>query len=229
MEQIERIKTKNIGRKFTEDGSVRFFPGNTVISKVTEENSVYSTICHISQKFAETEGADKYAFLPWESFHMTMIQGVCEEDRRPELWSSHLSLDAPLTEVDDYFEKQFCSVHPLLKTEMIFDYIDLSNYTILVRFQPRTEVDKKNLQTYRDEISDKFGIRFPDHDRYGFHISIAYQLWEMQEAEIAAFQKTAYLLEEGLKKKPVVFTLKQPELTFFRNMYYFDSSRIERG
>ena len=38
------IETKNIGRKFNPDGSVRFFPGNTVISKLHEDSEIYPLI-----------------------------------------------------------------------------------------------------------------------------------------------------------------------------------------
>lgn len=95
----QRIETKNIGRKFNPDGSVRFFPGNTVISKLHEDSEIYPLISRISRSFREVQGS-KYAFLPEHSFHMTVIQGVCDEDRKAELWSRHLSLETPLEETD---------------------------------------------------------------------------------------------------------------------------------
>jgi hypothetical protein len=221
------INTKNIWRKFNEDGSVRFFPGNTIISKVHEDSQIYPIIKRISEQFQSALGAEKYAFLPFESFHMTILQGVCDEDRKAELWSKYLPLDEPLAKVDDFFEEKFKTVQPLPKTEMIFNYIDISNDIILVRLLPNTKKDAQNLQIYRDGISEALGLKFPDHDSYGFHISVGYQLWKITENEMESITKTCKNLEEKFSDKPG-FTLKQPEMTYFNNMFYFSSTRIER-
>ena len=112
------IETKNIGRKFNPDGSVRFFPGNTVISKLHEDSEIYPLISRISRSFREVQGR-KYAYLPEHSFHMTVIQGVCDEDRKAELWSRHLSLETPLEETDVFFEQQFSRAKPLGQVNMV--------------------------------------------------------------------------------------------------------------
>lgn len=224
----ELIETKNIGRKFNKDGSVRFFPGNTIISKVKPDNAIYPLVCEISTAFQNADEGKKYGFLPFDSFHMTMIQGVCHEDRKEELWSRFLSLDLSLEKVDDFFEKKYREVKPLPETEMVFDYIDITNNIIIVRFLPKEEQDALNLKYFRDDVSEKLGLRFPDHDSYRFHISIAYQLWETEEEEGKEISRICNDLNERLKKEPPVFTLAQPEMTYFDNMYAFHSFRIER-
>lgn len=226
---MNKSQTKNIGRKFNEDGTVRFFQGNTIISKVKEDNSVYPIICDIANAFKNSDGGENYGFLPEESLHMTMIQGVVDIDRTSALWTRYLPLDAPLSEVDDFFEKAFREVRPLESTRMIFDYIDISNATILVRFLPDTEEDAWHLKVFRDEVSDKLGLRFPDHDRYGFHISVAYQLWEHSEKQRVDVQAVRDRLERRLVHDRPTFVLRYPELTYFKNMYYFSSQRIPRN
>lgn len=221
-------KTSNIGRKFNEDGSIRFFPGNTIISKVLESNEIYPIITHISKEFQMADKGESYHFLPWDSLHMTMIQGVCDEDRRPSLWSRYLPLDMKLSQVDDFFETKYKEVKQLPETRMVFDYIDLSKKAILVRFVPKDEQSAENLKNFRDEVSDKLGVRFPDHDNYGFHISIAYQLWEMTQKEKENIQKVCETLSQEMKHNKVSFTLQQPEMTYFYNMYTFHSTRILR-
>ncbi len=225
----ELVETKNIGRKFNSDGSIRFFPGNTIISKVKEDSTIYSVIKEISKTFQTADKGGKYGFLPMDSFHMTMIQGVCDVDRKQELWSRYLPLDMPLEKVDDFFEKKYKEVSKMPETRMRFDYIDLSNKTILVRFQPENSEFAGNLKQFRDEVSEKLGVRFPDHDNYGFHISIAYQLWEMTEEEEKEIHKACGELSQNLEKNRPVFSLRQPELTFFDNMYIFHSHRIPRN
>lgn len=223
------IQTKNIGRKFNDDGSVKFFQGNTIISKVHSDNSVYPIILRISNAFQNAKGKDKYAFLPFGSFHMTMIQGVCDVDRKEELWSKYLELDTRLVEVDQFFEEKYKSVNQLPETQMRFDFIDITNHTILVRFQPKTENCAKQLKQFRDEVSEKLGLHFPDHDAYGFHISVAYQLWEMEENELKEIEDICKKLQGELEKMNFIFTLNQPEMTYFYNMFHFHSERIERN
>lgn len=111
---------------------------------------------------------------------------------------------------------------------MVFDYIDLSKKAILVRFVPEDEQSAANLKNFRDEVSDKLGVRFPDHDSYGFHISIAYQLWEMTQDEKGNIQIVCETLSQEMKNNKASFTLRQPEMTYFYNMYKFHSTRILR-
>lgn len=220
--------TSNVGRKFNEDGSVRFFPGNTIISKVLEDNEIYSVIAGISKEFQAADQGRSYQFLPLASLHMTIIQGVCHEDRKKQLWSRYLPLDLELEKVDEFFEEKFKEVKSLPETRMIYDYIDMSNKNILVRFVPENQQAAENLKKYRDDVSDKLGVRFPDHDSYGFHISVAYQLWEMTKAEKEKMQKACERISRSLEKNRPSFSLRQPEMTYFYNMYTFYSYRIPR-
>lgn len=223
----ERIATKNIGRKFNEDGSVRFFPGNTVISKIHEDSEIYPLIREIRQSFVAAM-PEKYAYLPEASFHMTVIQGVCDEDRKPELWTSRLSLEAPLVQVDDFFEKQFAQVRPLGHPRMVFDRVDTANDIIIVRFKPAGIGDQEKLKAYRDQIADLFGIRFPDHDCYGFHVSVAYKLWKLTEAEEKTVEEVRETWNARCKQARPSFSMPDPELTFFYHMFEFCSERIAR-
>ncbi|WP_313182617.1 DUF1868 domain-containing protein [Lacrimispora sp.] len=225
---MDKINTKNIGRKFNSDGTVRFFQGNTIISKIKSDNNIYPIALKVSKLFQEGNFSNKYSFLPDESFHMTIIQGLCDEDRKEELWSNYLPLDESLTKVDDFFEEKFKQIKTMDKTEMIFDYVDITNNIIIIRFIPKNENDQENLNRYRNDISANLGIKFPDHDRYGYHISIAYQLWEMDEAEKAEIKKIRDKVERWLIKECPSFKLEQPILTYFDNMFYFNEDRIPR-
>lgn len=225
MEQL--VETKNIGRKFNPDGSVRFFPGNTVISKIHEDSEIYPLISGISRSFREVQ-ADKYAYLPEHSFHMTIIQGVCGEDRKAHLWSRYLSLEAPLEETDAFFSQQFARAEPLGTVKMVFDRIDTGRDIIIVRFKPAGAQDKGRLKRYRDSLSELMGIRFPDHDSYGFHVSIAYKLWKLEPHEAEDVDRLRDQWNEACGGQRPAFELPQPELTFFENMFEFHSHPIPR-
>ncbi|MEJ8761540.1 hypothetical protein, partial [Enterocloster sp. HCN-30185] len=125
-------------------------------------------------------------------------------------------------------QDKYKEVKQLPETRMVFDYIDLSKKAILIRFVPEDEQSAANLKNFRDEVSDKLGVRFPDHDSYGFHISIAYQLWEMTQDEKENIQIVCETLSQEMKNNKASFTLRQPEMTYFYNMYKFHSTRILR-
>ena len=220
--------TKNIGRKFNSDGSVRFFPGNTVICKIKMKHPAFPPLTQALNGFSAMHCAQSYAFLPPASLHMTIIQGVCDEDRQPALFTSKLPLDAPLEAVDALFEKQFKSVAPLGETWMRFSCVDIGNDIIIVRFMPETAKDAENLKAYRNDVSDHLGLRFPDHDSYGFHVSLGYKLFALSNAQAAETTQVKTQIEAMLAQALPRFQLPQPEMTYFYNMFCFQSNRIVR-
>ena len=95
---------RTVGTKFNADGSVIRFPGNTVISKVTPDMPVFSHISEIRDFLKENDGGC-VAYLPDESWHMTVIEGLCDQVRDPAHWSSKLKNDAKLSEADTFLSR----------------------------------------------------------------------------------------------------------------------------
>ncbi|WP_165452409.1 DUF1868 domain-containing protein [Paenibacillus thalictri] len=216
------IYTAAVGRKFNEDGSVRRFPGNTIICTIGQDNPLYSELVSFAESFKELDCSRKYTLLPSSSYHMTVIQGVCEEVRKPEQWSRHLSLDAPLEETDRFFSQQFTKVRVPEQFRMKFSHVNTSGIALTVNLLPAELEVEAALRTFRDEVSEWLGLRFPNHDTYKFHISIAYkicQLTEEEESELQAFKEQA---ESILQKRFGVLTTSKPQLVFFSDMFKFD-------
>ena len=92
-----------VGNKFYEDGTVRQFPGNTIICFADPQSQAFQEAEWAQQQLLRESYADKFAILPPSSFHMTVLDLICDQVRETEKWSSHLSLDAPLEEVDQHF------------------------------------------------------------------------------------------------------------------------------
>lgn len=53
--------TRFVGVKFNDDGSVRAFPGNTVISKITVEMPIYTGLVAAQDKLKTLDFAGKYS------------------------------------------------------------------------------------------------------------------------------------------------------------------------
>ena len=220
--------SRNIGNKFNEDGSVRFFPGNTILSFVDHDAPVWAEFNKIRDMLKETPASHCMTLLPDESIHMTVFEGVCHQWRRPDLWTNLLPLDCTLTETDDLFERAYASVKPLGQVRMRMDSIALG-YGVSIRLVPVTEADAQELRRFRDECPAAMGIRHTIHDTYKYHLSMAYLTTSATDEEEAQLQAFAGRATAYIKFRRFEFTITPPCLTFFDNMFKFNPYRIERN
>ncbi|SFM09895.1 hypothetical protein SAMN03159341_11681 [Paenibacillus sp. 1_12] len=221
----QRVFTKVVGRKFHEDGSVRHFPGNTIICPVDPTSAVNALLVRLVGQFRKLSCSRSFTLLPPSSYHMTVIQGVCEDDRKPQLWTSFLPLDAPLEETDRLFREKWETVHVPDGFNLKFDYLHTGGVALTVNLQPLTEDDAQKLKVFRNEVSDKLGLRFPDHDDYRFHLSIGYRIVELteeEEEELLGFKEQT---ERELEEHFGIYASMPPQLVFFKDMFKFADSR----
>ena len=217
----------NVGSKFNADGSVRFFPGNTVISMIDHGAPVFEQFKNIRAMFKALPASRCMSFMPDESIHMTIFEGVCHQWRRPEAWTTLLPLDCALSETDDLFEQRFARVRPLRPVHMRAQGI-AGKGCFLILFAPETEGDAAELKRYRDDLSAAFGLRFPNHDTYGFHISIGYFTKEPTEQECAQIEAFRAAGNAYIAASDIRFVMQPPVLTYFDDMFFFSPTRIPR-
>ena len=149
---------------------------------------------------------------------MTVIELLCHENREREFWSSHLALDTPLQEIHDYFARQLDSF-PLLNEAIHMKVTEMGKQNILV--EPADEASAQRLEEIRTYVSKKAGVRFPNHDRYQFHISIGYLRIPLTEEEEEEFTKVRAELTKILLEKVPVITVNRIDYTVFEDMRQF--------
>jgi len=220
-----RTLTKAVGRKFHANGTVRYFPGNTVICAIAPSNGVYERLVALAERFRALRCAACYTLLPPSSYHMTVIQGVCDDDRKPELWTRLLPLDAPLAETDRVFREKWRSIHVPDGFRMMFDSLTTDGVALTVNLMPLSDGDARSLQAFRDDVAEKLALRFPDHDDYRFHISIGYRIVELSRGEEEELLQFKRQLESELAASFGVFASGPPRLVFFKDMFAFEDSR----
>ncbi len=216
-----------IGNKYTNDGKIREFHGNTIICQLTEEMDVYHRIERIQREIAGTRAGGCLKFLPPESFHMTAMEGVCDANRLQERWTSKLPTDCTLSEVDDLFEHEWKKIPPLEGVKMRFRMIRC-NSALQIGLETETEAQERRIRTWRDEVSRAFGIRFPGHDTYRFHVSMAYGFSYPTKEEMETLRGIKSHYDASFAERPYSFILPSPRLTFFKSMHCFSPARIER-
>ena len=80
---------------------------------------------------------------------------------------------------------------------------------------------KKFLRNCRDELSSLLKIKFENHQRYTFHITLAYILRELNKNEIKINWNLINNYLSTLDKKFPKITLTKPEMCTFENMLEF--------
>lgn len=164
----------NIGNKFHADGSVRSFAGNTVISFIDHAAPIFALFCRVRSVLQATSAGDCFTYLPDDSIHMTVFEGVCDQWRDASLWTHFLPVDCPLTEVDKLFEQRF-RLAPVWKEVYMHAVGIKTDGGYGIALEPASAEDASRLRTYRDALRELLGIEFPAMIRTW--ISYQYLLW----------------------------------------------------
>jgi len=213
--------TPTVGRKFYEDGTVRHFPGNTIICFTDAEGQAYQDAVWVQEQLALQSYCHKFTLLPPESLHMTVFQLLTDQTREPDRWSSHLTLDMPLVETDAFFIGATDRVLTPENFQMVYSHLNLGANGLSLYIKPKDDENAARIKTYRDRIATVTGVRFPDHDTYHFHISLAYKIINLDETETEQHKAFAGMVNECLEQTFGIFDTGKPQLTFFDDMFAF--------
>ncbi len=212
------------GEKFSEDGRVLEFPGNTIICSIHPQSRQFHLLAQISQQFKAQSWAKKFFFLPPSSYHMTVFEGVCDLVRQPERWTNKFPLNAPLEEVDLFFMEAWKGVEQPMKIEMGYFKMKTGS-TLGVELLPSTPEMERKVRAFRDACCAAFGIKQPDHATYKFHITIAYRVNRLSWMDQALVQLASWTAHQRLKAQFGLLALGAPELAFFADMTHFAPTR----
>lgn len=216
-----------IGQKFYEDGSVRRFPGNTVVADVVPGSSAFDTMCQLRQMVIDADFADHLILLPEDSYHITYISGVNDQQRIDTFWPDALSREATMVEADDYVTAAIESVGIPGPARMKFDTVGWGAGCCIIRLVPADESQRELLYGFREKAADALGVRRPNHEKYRFHISLGYtRIIPEGEAE-GRKQALIKKMEEFMAQQPEFFTT-QAYMAYYDDMYAFSPTRIPR-
>ena len=217
----------DVGRKFNEDGSVRFWPGNTMICLLDHDSLVFQRIKEIRDDFGRNKIGECITLLPDESLHMTAIEGVVDGNRSPERWTTLLPCDTPLEKVDDLFQEKLKDMPPLGRVEMVFHHIRVGT-GLCVALRAKSEDDERRIRAWREIVSEKMGLRFPSFETYEFHISLAYGFRTPSDEAMENLEEMVKKYDEKFSLEKFGFIVPEPSMTYFDNMFFFSKERIPR-
>jgi len=206
--------------KFDPDGNVQHFPGNTIICHLSNSTELYSSLMILYGRLTQSPLSHLYELLPPSSWHMTVFEGVVDKMREPGYWPSNLAMNASLEECTALYENELSSFD--LQTDLpyhlsIVGFEPLKN-GISLHIEPHM-TDNRALRGLRERLADLLQIRHPNHDRYGFHVSLAYLLRHLTDDQKPELKS---LLMDHFRDMPKEFELGPPEFCKFEDMFGFE-------
>ena len=218
--KLEGYTLKGAENKFDNKGNPISFPGCTIICNIPINTDLSNQIISFQKKIENFNPKKTYFYLPPSSFHMTLFDCCNLNTKNTNYWPSDIDPDMDYKDIavelnkkiENYnFPKQFN-----LKLKTFF-----GGYSIIL--VPFSEKDEKILRNCRAELSSLLKIKFENHQRYTFHITLAYILRQLNETEIKNLIEFNKQLSSDFNKKFPKITFKKPEMYTFKDMLEFKS------
>jgi hypothetical protein len=211
--------TPAVGSKFNPDGSIHTFAGNTVICYTPPDSHAYQQGEWVQDEFRRLPIAHKYALMPPSSFHMTVFELINHSFRNPVKWPQGVALDTPLEAMDQYFIERV----PQVETPENFRMrcTGLRGGGILIKLAPADDETEQRIWAYRRALAAATQLHTPDFDQYGFHMTLAYRLIELEPDEEQIEREFFERVGAQLRETWGIFDTGKPHLTFFDDMYRF--------
>jgi hypothetical protein len=216
---------RGVPSKFTPDGAVQPFPGNTIVCHLSPSAPLFAAMQRLYAALAASPLAPLYTLLPPASWHMTVFEGVCDQVRDPAHWPAPevAAPDASLAEVTAAFAARLQGFEPgeagRPPYRMRVVGYDPLKVGIGLTVVGETDEELARLRGLRDRLAERLGMRFPQHAVYGLHLSMAYLLRHLNEEQERGLKA---LLDSFLGDVGVPFELGTPEFCTFEDMFRFD-------
>ncbi len=197
------------GGKFTPDGTVLEWPGNTFICPVPQNSDSFAAMVDIQNELKQSEFAPCFTFLPTSSFHMTVFQGLSPGNEGTKDWPANLP---GATDYNAATEAMLKRIAPLtLDNQFGVSVTDLfCGYSLAL--SGADEASERTLRQNRIQLRDATQISPPAFDDYVFHITLAYMLSWLSEShakDLLAFSRSLFSRYEdrlqNIELAPCVF------------------------
>jgi hypothetical protein len=207
----------HLGRRF--DATGHFLPenGNTIVCQLIEDSYSEAALLDLRAAMKALPEAHKMAFTAISSWHMTVFEGIIEHNRASTHWPKDIPADAPVDQVTAAFVQrldEFPTLPPLRMAIREATPFGLS-------LEGATLQDEANARVWRDRLSEALGLRAPNHDSYGFHLTMAYAVdWLSLEA-LPKWKEELEDFTDILKQRVEILDIARPALCTFSDMNAF--------
>lgn len=208
------------GGKFTTDGAVQSWPGNTFICHVDAQSAAHNDLRALQEEIKMSRFSPFFTFLPPSSFHMTLFEGVSpgvtDTERLPRDAQNNMSRDALTENMIDAVKE--CRFEASQKVKMDSLFCGLGLRVLKVGGQ-----GEASLRANREALRAATGINPPNFDGYTFHITLAYLIQWLTEPTAIALVDFSDELAERYADKLSAIELGPVEFCNFDTMHHFES------
>jgi hypothetical protein len=207
---------KHLGIRLDEAG--RFLPiaGNTVIRHVRKGSRSMDMLVEVQERLRRAEFGEHFAYLPPDSFHMTVFEGVVHDRRRPDAWPEGVALDRPVAETTALYRQRLAG---FAAPDFAMRGAGVSPLGLLV--EGATPEDEHVVRKFREHLTAPFGYRQDVHDAYRFHITLSYVRCLLPEAAIGTYVSLCAELS-ALVQAFGPLELERPALCTFDDLTHFE-------
>lgn len=208
--------------KFDDAGRVRRTPGLTTLCHIDRGSPAHAALTGAQARLRAGPHAGAFSFLPPDSFHMTVWDGVIDYRRQPGEWPAHLPLDTPMDAVEAHFDARLRGLEAPARITVRATGI-WGGFTVPVTGADAAE--ETALRALRDRLAERAGLRRTNHESYRFHITLAYPVrWISESAahEVVALSEAAFAAVAG---RLAGIRLGPVEFCRFETMHRFDPIR----
>jgi hypothetical protein len=219
--------------KFNPDGSPRSFAGNTVICHLPQQSRLRDAVAVLGDSLRSASFAAKLATLPSDSYHVTILGGPNDQDRGRYGWPSDIPAGSPIAECNRIIGERVARFR--MRTELPLRFCLDQEKTFApqrasgLQLVPVDASEKLKLSMLRDRMAAEiFRYRADDHETFGFHISLAYQMHGFTAEERREYQELLARHLPAIGGAAPVIELGIPEFSTFENMYRFEIHSLFR-
>lgn len=208
------VLSKGPGAKFTPNGKVLPWRGNTIICHVDRESAAHEALCDMQAALRGSDLAPYFTYLPSASFHMTVFQGISNGTD----WPDNLPQDATLDLATDIMAHRLSGVTGPREFEVTAHDL-YCGFGVTISGANAAEEEK--LRQTRRILRDATGIASHDFDAYGFHITLSYLLrWlsPNEAQEVVDLSQTIFARHCAALRQ---ISLGPLEFCRFENMHHF--------
>jgi len=209
--------TKGEG-KFDNDGNPLHWPGCTIICPIQENSLVSSLLAEVQENFKEIAPNRKYTFLPQSSFHMTLFDCCNVSTFKTSYWPDNIEDTQNYLEIANILSDRLKNYQFPNSLAVRLNKFFGGFSTLLT---PYSSKDEEILRNCRDDLSNLLGIKFENHLRYTFHITLAYILEPLTLEEVSRLVGLEKKMNKKFKNEIPLINLPQPEICVFNDMYKF--------
>ncbi|MCX5520193.1 DUF1868 domain-containing protein [Kaistia defluvii] len=219
---VNPLPPRHRGRRYDRAGTFLPEPGNTVVCHLVEDSPSQAAVLEVRRRMRAMPDANRLAFTPASSLHMTLFQGIIEYRRSLPYWPADVPLDTEIGAMTNLYMKRlegFSGAGPFR-----IRVVDVVPTGLTVA--GATEDDSRRMRAWREALAEVFGYRHPDHDDYVFHVTLAYMIDWLDRDRLPEWQALFDDCRALLDQEAAVLELQPPALCNFEDMNHFEPLRV---